>query len=111
MPDPHLFNIMHGIPESQKQIKTPLDNHLDNNIEKDRFQLSFEETIKEYVKTIMMGDDPAIYTLTPPEIRRAQLEREALEAADLSDYGLLLTSAVHILENEGSQSNSRCILL
>lgn len=96
MPDPSLFDMMHGVMAPHKH-----ETHPPKEVEKDRYQLALEETIKQYVKTLMEEEDLSRCSLISPEMRRIKLEQELLEAVDMPEFGQYLSSAIQILEHEG----------
>jgi tetratricopeptide (TPR) repeat protein len=96
MPDPRLFDMMHGVTAQHK-----FTTQATEEAHKDRYQLALEEAIRQYVKIVMQDEDPSLNKLISPEVRQAKLEKEILEAVEMPEYSQLLQSGVKILEEEG----------
>lgn len=97
MNDPKLYEALHGC----SGYKDSNRNSPTQTLEKNRFELALDETLKAYVTDLLKNDDPTKISLIPPAIRQAQLIKELKESVDFSEFGSFLEVAVNIFRDEG----------
>ncbi len=98
MPDPYLFDIMHGTNLAQKKSKPESEP-----IKKNRFEVDLEDKISQRVDVLMKEEDPYTNKLLSPDIRREKIKNEIYEELDLSEFSDTIGTAIAILEEQGLQ--------
>jgi len=94
MVDPNLFEALHRVGKHMNDSST-------RTLDKNRFEVALDETLKAYATNLMSEEDPNQIHLTPQRIRQAQLVKDLKESIDLNEFGDFLKIAVTIFREEG----------
>jgi tetratricopeptide (TPR) repeat protein len=92
MPDPLLFDLMHGVNPLKKGINDKL-----NFKSIDRFESALDQEIEAHVDSLLESDPFPDNKLITPAMRRMKLEQQVRESLDFTEFGQKISLGVSIL--------------
>lgn len=94
MPDPYLMAMMRGEFATNKSKSMP---------KKDKFDLSLEKQVNDYLDTIDFEAECQENKLVSPQMRRAQMKEELLSSMKSNELTQQIQTAISVLLSDGKQ--------